>query len=78
MLQISAQMWNLWVLEALYSAIDGCCPLSDEQGAQAMQRQYGLLGDSLDWDEPHVRPPDRLADRFRVSRIGLVPLKHRV
>ena len=43
-----------------------------------MQRQYGLLCLGLNRDEPHIRPTDRLADRFRIGRIGLVPFHIRL
>ena len=42
--------------------------------ARAMERQTALLLGRLGRDEPHVRPGDRLADRFRVSGIVLLPL----
>src|SRR6266850_1069157 len=42
--------------------------------ASAMQHQTALLLGGLGWYEPHVRPGDRLANAFCVSRIVLLPL----
>jgi hypothetical protein len=50
---------------------------SDKPGT-VQQRQYSLLFHGLDWDEPHIRPPDCFADRFRIGGIGLVPLHIRL
>jgi hypothetical protein len=36
------------------------------------------IADALRWHEPHVRPLDRFANRFRVSRIILLPFDIRL
>ena len=52
--------------------------LADEQVPGTVQRQAALLLWRLGRDEPHVWPGDRLADRFCVSGIVLVPLHIRL
>ena len=52
--------------------------LADEQVPGTVQRQAALLLWRLGRDEPHVWPGDRLADRFGVSGIVLVPLHIRL
>src|SRR6478752_5350412 len=39
-----------------------------------MKRQRGLLLDRLDRNKAHGRARDRLADRLRISGVGLAPL----
>ena len=53
--------------------IDHRSLLADEQVPGTVQRQAALLLRRLGRDEPHVRSGDRLADRFGVSGIVLVP-----
>jgi hypothetical protein len=41
----------------------------DEQMACSVKHQAALLLGRLGWHKPHIRPADRLADRFRIGRI---------
>jgi hypothetical protein len=54
--------------------VDNRCVLPDEQMPCAMKHHAALLLGRLGRHEPHVRPGDRLANRFRVSSIVLLPL----
>jgi hypothetical protein len=48
--------------------------LTDEQMACAVKHQAALLLGRLCWYEPHVGSGDRLANRFCVSHVVLLPL----
>src|SRR5277367_3472998 len=54
--------------------IDDGSLLTDEEMPGAMKRQTALLFGRLGWHEPHVWPGHRLANRFRVGGIVLLPL----
>ncbi len=48
--------------------------LADEQVTGTVQRQAALLLRRFGRDEPHVRPSDRLTDRFGIGGVVLMPL----
>ncbi len=48
--------------------------LLDHQVPRLVKHQDGLLSGALDWNETHLRPRHRLADRLRVGRVVLAAL----
>src|SRR5262249_44374103 len=60
------------------NGIDDGCLLANEQMACAMKRQTALLLGGLGRHKPHVWPRYGFANRFRVSRIVLMPFDVRL
>jgi hypothetical protein len=55
--------------------INHCRLLADEQMAGAVKHQAALLLRRLCWNEPHVGPGHRFADRLSVSHVVLLPFE---
>ena len=53
--------------------INHCGLLADEQMASTVKHQAALLLGCLGWHEPHVGSGDRLANRFCVGHVILLP-----
>lgn len=50
------------------------CPLPDQEIADPVQHPHTLLLLVLHWNEEHCRPRHRLANRFGIHRVILLPL----
>jgi hypothetical protein len=49
------------------------CALAYQPLPTSVQKHSGLLFSRLGWNEPHRRPRNRLADRFGIRSVVLVP-----